>query len=74
MLGDEEHENIESVLTNLNDENFVNRIRSKIVDNKTFPSDYYQSIYFNEENHGTTHLSVLASNGDAVSLSSTINL
>ncbi len=74
LLGDEDHEDIESVLANLNDENFVNRIRSKIFDNQTFASDYYESIYLNEEDHGTTHLSVLASNGDAVSLSSTINL
>ena len=39
----------------------------------TDPSDY-GAVYYNPENHGTAHVSVLAENGDAVSCTSTINL
>ena len=75
MLGDENYEEVESVLKKLNNENFINTIRSKICDNQTFNRNYYEAMYLNEEDHGTTHLSVLDGvTGDAVALSSTINI
>ncbi len=72
MLGDEaDNENITNVIYNLRDKKFVDNIRNKIVDLKTFPSTYY-GIPSDKDNHGTAHISVLA-NGDAVALTSTIN-
>lgn len=73
-LGDEAYEDIDNVLKQLKDENFLNKIRSKINDNRTYSFGYYESLHSSKEDHGTTHLSVLAQNGDAVSLSSTINI
>jgi gamma-glutamyltranspeptidase/glutathione hydrolase/leukotriene-C4 hydrolase len=56
----------------LQDDNYINNIRSKINDDSTYPNTFY-----GQENqkwdHGTAHISVMAENGDAVSLTSTIN-
>ncbi len=74
LLGDESYEEIDSVLKKLSDDNFINEIRAKISDNRTFSFDYYENKYLNKEDHGTAHLSVMAKNGDAVSLTQTVNL
>ncbi len=71
LLGDNNIEDMSLVEANLLDDNFVNKIRSKINDEKTFPSSYY-GAEAGKETPGTTHISVLANDG-AVSLSSTIN-
>ena len=48
---------------------------SKIDDSFTVNDpEYYGAEFANKEDHGTAHLSVLAPNGDAVSVTSTINL
>lgn len=71
MLGDDNIENMTSVEQNLLDELFVDKIRNKIVDNKTYPSSYYGDSS-GRNSHGTTHITVVSDN-DAVSLTSTIN-
>ncbi len=72
MLGDEsDNENITRVIKNLRDTKFVDEIREKIIDFKTFTASYY-GMPHDRDNHGTAHISVLA-NGDAVALTSTIN-
>ncbi|KAL3857361.1 hypothetical protein ACJMK2_012037 [Sinanodonta woodiana] len=48
--------------------------RSKIDDNFTFGTDYYEPKFGSKDDHGTSHLSVLGPNGDAVAVTSTINL
>lgn len=54
---------------------FAEAIRQRIKDDKTF-SDYrhYGDFYQNASHEGTSHLSVIAENGDAVSVTTTINL
>jgi len=47
-------------------------LRREIKDNRTFNVSYYGSSY-SDADYGTTHLAVLAENGDAVSVTSTIN-
>ena len=54
------------------DDQFLKRLRSKIVNGKTFPPTYYGQE-LSKEDHGTSHLCVVASNGDAVSLTSSVN-
>ncbi len=71
FIGDENIENLTLVKQKLLSESFVNDIKKKIVDYKTFPSSYYGDSS-GSESHGTTHISVL-NNDDAVSLTSTIN-
>jgi len=72
ILGDDHVEDMSKIEANLLDENFINQIRSKIDDRKTYPSSYY-GPESGKETPGTTHISVLA-NDDAVSLTSTINI
>lgn len=50
-------------------------IRSKIKDTKTCNNtEHYFGVYEHVEDHGTGHISILAPNGDAISVTSTINL
>ena len=64
--------------------NFVKNITSrewaedkfrKIFDDKTFTdTEYYEANFTTPEDHGTGHVSVLDANGDAVAVTTTINL
>ena len=58
-------------MAKLKDENYISKIRDEINSYHTFPSPYYSNITFKED-HGTTHISIVA-NGDAVAFTSTIN-
>ena len=51
----------------------ADEIRHMITDTKTHAQDYYGSRYDVPIKTGTTHLAVLAANGDAVSLTSSVN-
>lgn len=54
---------------------YAEGIRSKIFDNMTFQDpEYYGANYSLVEDHGTAHINVLAPNGDAIAVTSTINL
>ena len=56
-------------------ESTADKMRSRITDNFTHDSPYYmEEKGLSPQSHGTTHLVVLAENGDAVSVTSTINL
>ncbi|XP_070172184.1 scoloptoxin SSD14 [Polyergus mexicanus] len=74
-LGDGAFVDMTEILKNLTSSNFARVIRKKISDEKTWqdPRQYGSSIYAGAEDHGTAHVSVLAQNGDAVSVTSTIN-
>jgi gamma-glutamyltranspeptidase / glutathione hydrolase / leukotriene-C4 hydrolase len=50
------------------------KVFRKINDSKTFPLNYYSPTFSQAEDHGTMHVSVMTASGDAVSLTSTINL
>ena len=49
------------------------KLRTGIKDYRTYKSVSYYAQHFSDADYGTTHLSVLAKNGDAVSVTSTIN-
>lgn len=55
-------------------ETYGEDIRSQISDSETFGTNYYGPTFYDDVTTGTAHLSVLAPNGDAVSVTSTINL
>ncbi|XP_062537203.1 glutathione hydrolase 1 proenzyme-like [Armigeres subalbatus] len=74
-LGDPEFvPSIEELVHNLTDAAYADYIRDKIEDDRTFYDyDYYGADFAPSDDHGTAHISVLAPNGDAVSVTSTIN-
>lgn len=72
QLGDENYD--KWFLDEFSDMNFANHIRSQILDNKTFNDfKHYGGQYSTKEDHGTAQVSVLTKNGDAISVTSTIN-
>ncbi|XP_011634709.1 glutathione hydrolase 1 proenzyme-like [Pogonomyrmex barbatus] len=74
-LGDGAFVNMTEIIRNLTSKSFARAIREKIDDEQTWqdPRHYGSSNYVGVEDHGTAHVSVLAQNGDAVSITSTIN-
>ena len=58
--------------THLMDPDFVDHIRAKISTDRTHNDSYY-NIQPSSDSMGTTHVSVLAEDGSAVSVTSTIN-
>ena len=49
------------------------KLRQRIQDNRTFDDVSYYAKYFSDADYGTTHISVLAENGDAVAVTTSIN-
>jgi len=50
------------------------RLRQKIQDDQTHNDVSYYAEYFSLADYGTTHISVLAENGNAVAVTSSINM
>lgn len=72
LLGDGETD--PDLLMNLTSIEFARSISELIRLNETSNDvDYYGGKFANVEDHGTAHINVLSSNGDAVSVTSTIN-
>ncbi|XP_022916451.1 glutathione hydrolase 1 proenzyme-like isoform X2 [Onthophagus taurus] len=74
-LGDPKFNELTQVIKNLTSKSYADEIRSMISDQGTSqdPKDY-GAVMVNKDDHGTAHMSILAENGDAVSVTSTINL
>lgn len=49
-------------------------LRHKILDNMTYSDVSHYADTFSDADFGTTHVAVLAPNGDAVSVTTTINM
>ncbi|XP_003424878.1 scoloptoxin SSD14 isoform X1 [Nasonia vitripennis] len=61
---------------NLTSKDYARSIRMMIRDNRTWedPVHYGAPNFTNPDDHGTAHISVIAANGDAVSVTSSINM
>lgn len=67
-------ESIEEVVENLTDYNFAIEIRNKISDSKTQNNtEYYGAKFASQFDQGTSHINIIAPNGDAIAATGTIN-
>lgn len=73
-LGDPLKVNVTELINKLMSKTYADTIRSRIHDNKTFSFEYYGGTWLDKYKTGTAHLSVVGLDGDAVALTSTVNL
>lgn len=74
LLGDEEFWDVEETVRNMTNSAFGESLRQRIYDNQTFDYKYYGDFYSSVNPAGTTHLSLISPDGDAVSATTTVNL
>ncbi|CAO1382892.1 unnamed protein product [Diamesa serratosioi] len=75
VLGADVTPDVEDTLKELESEEYAEIIRKSIQDDLTFNDYAHYGVKSSvNEDHGTAHMSILSPNGDAVSLTSTINL
>ncbi|XP_044730162.1 scoloptoxin SSD14-like isoform X2 [Chrysoperla carnea] len=64
-----------AMVKNLTSQAYAQQIYHQINDSRTYQDpEHYGAKAYTKNNHGTAHISVLAPNGDAVSVTSTINI
>ncbi|XP_037920418.1 glutathione hydrolase 1 proenzyme-like isoform X3 [Hermetia illucens] len=74
LLGDMRFNNLTEVLQNLTSPDYAEALRQKINDSRTYADfKHYGAKFYRKSDTGTSHLSVVAPNGDAVSATSSIN-
>ncbi|ODN04054.1 Gamma-glutamyltranspeptidase 1 [Orchesella cincta] len=79
LLGDPEDadvaEQVKELYKNLTSTDYINEIMELIHDDSTNNTyEYYGAEYWQPEDHGTSTMSLVAPNGDAIAVTSTVNL
>ncbi|PIK52145.1 putative gamma-glutamyltranspeptidase 1-like [Apostichopus japonicus] len=74
-LGDEDYvEGLQDFVAEMISQEYADEMRDKITDDKTHTYEYYEPAFLNDEDSGTSHVSVVDADGSACSATSTINL
>lgn len=73
-LGDPDFVDVRQVAKRLMSPEYAEEVAQQIDDSTTFSNpEKYSAKFIAPEDHGTSHVSIIASNGDAVSVTSSIN-
>ncbi|XP_038058653.1 glutathione hydrolase 1 proenzyme-like isoform X2 [Patiria miniata] len=72
FLGDEDYVDVKEIVANMTSKSYADSLRAAISDDSSHDPSYYKA-YCNQPDSGTAHLSVVDGDGNAVSVSSTIN-
>jgi gamma-glutamyltranspeptidase / glutathione hydrolase / leukotriene-C4 hydrolase len=79
-LADPEFKNITGPINALTSQKFMGQLRSEMNDNSVKPVENYGGIYnlaeakrYLVEDHGTSHLSIVDKNGNAIAMTTTVN-
>ncbi|GFT38492.1 glutathione hydrolase 1 proenzyme [Nephila pilipes] len=72
-LEDSDSDDMKQLTLELTSDEYADIIRKKIDDERTYSPDHYGVNVTVHEDHGTAHVSIIAPNGDAVSVTSTVN-
>lgn len=72
-IGDPTTEDMSELIALMTSPHLAERIKNSFQD-ETFGPAHYDAMFLPQSDHGTAHVSVLAPNGDAVTITSTINV
>lgn len=73
-LGDPDYVDVDEIVNHMLSPEFAQKVVAKIDDTKTFfDPEKYSAKYASPDDDGTSHISIVASNGDAISATSSIN-
>ncbi|XP_070573060.1 glutathione hydrolase 1 proenzyme-like [Ptychodera flava] len=74
LLGDMDYEDVADIITNMTSPEYAASLRDKINDNQTHDYLYYGPDFYLKDDTGTSHLCAVDADGNAVAVTSTINL
>ncbi|XP_076935328.1 glutathione hydrolase 3-like [Bidens hawaiensis] len=72
-LGDPDFVDISKTESEMLSTSFAEKIRSRIFDNTTFPSEYYIPGWSQVQDHGTSHFCIVDADRNAISMTTTVN-
>ncbi|PAA85373.1 hypothetical protein BOX15_Mlig004909g1 [Macrostomum lignano] len=72
-LGDAVFVNVTELVANMTSSSYASELRSRITDDTTHDINYYGPIFEWKDGSGTTHVSLVDSDGNAIAITSSIN-
>ncbi|GKV11832.1 hypothetical protein SLEP1_g23051 [Rubroshorea leprosula] len=72
-LGDLDFVDVKEYISEMLSSSYAKEIQQKILDNTTFPSDYYMYRWSQLRDHGTSHFCIVDADRNAVSMTTTVN-
>ncbi|KAF5726033.1 gamma-glutamyltranspeptidase 3-like isoform X2 [Tripterygium wilfordii] len=72
-LGDPNFVNITNIMSEMLSPQYAKQIQQKILDNTTFPPEYYMNRWSQLRDHGTSHFCIVDADRNSVSMTTTVN-